>query len=50
MSEFAIKDRTSECVLYNTQIEVTVQVNEYLLRDRRTQNTERFGKIIIVFN
>ena len=39
----------SEYASYNTQREVTLQVNEYLLRDQRSK-MELFGKIIIVFN
>ena len=37
MSEFTIIDRDLN-VIYNTYSEVTLQVNEYLLRDGRTQN------------
>ena len=46
----------SEHVSNNTQCAVTVQVNEYILRDggriqdRQRFNTQRFGKIIIAFN
>ena len=39
MSKFTIKDRV-EYVSYNTQHEVTLPVNKYLLRDFAIQNSQ----------
>ena len=36
-----VNGQGSEYISYNTQSEVTLQVNEYLLRDRRIQNPDK---------
>ena len=47
--------QVSEYISYNKYCEVTLQVNECLLKDRRIQNLvkrckmEHFGKIFIIF-